>query len=284
MLHFERHARLVFIVACVALVLSGIGFRAAVGLLNVHLTKEPVPLRQSLPTLPSRLEQWKKIGEDGVLVAEVIETLGTEDFLDRNYAVDGRAASGLISLHLAYYTGFIDTVPHVPDRCFEAGGWRKQTLPKNYDLPMDRSGWQPDPDQVHPGGERYQRVTYPNPITDKPVTVRMPIGDYQLRVTEFQRPQQPDVRLYAGYFFIANGRTTASPWDVKRLAFNQTDKFAYYIKVQFTVFGDQSFEVADFMERVSEFAPLLLPRLMRCLPDWVEVGQRQAEEQSSPTD
>ena len=113
MLHFERHARLVFIVACLALILSGIGFKAAVRLLNVYLMKEAVPLRQSLPTLPSRLGNWKKVSEDKSLDEAVIETLGTEDYLDRNYAIDGKPANGVISLHLAYYTGFIDTVPHV---------------------------------------------------------------------------------------------------------------------------------------------------------------------------
>ena len=282
MLHFERHARLVFLVACLALVLSGIGFKAAVRLLNVHLMKEAVPLRQSLPTLPSRLGDWKKVGEDKPLDDAVIETLGTEDYLDRHYAIDGKPANGLMSLHLAYYTGFIDTVPHVPDRCFEAGGWRKQTLPENFDMPIDRSGWRVDNDHVHSSGAAYQLASYRHAITGEQITARMPVGDFQLRVTEFQRPAQPDVRLYAGYFFIANGRTTASPWDVKSLAFNQTDKYAYYVKVQFTMFGDPDFEAEDFIERVSEFAPLLLPPLMRRLPDWAEVELRQAEERSAP--
>lgn len=281
MLQFENHAKSAFIVACVTLLIAGAGFKGLVHALNVYLKKEPVELRQSLPTLPTRLGQWRKFGEDGTLTEEVIETLGTHDYLNRNYAPGGDAENGAVSVHLAYYTGFIDAVPHVPDRCFEAGGWRKQTLPANVDLPIDQSGWRDDPEAVHSGGQRYRLVNYVHPMTGRLEEVRMPIGDFRIRVTEFQNPQEPDVRLYAGYFFIANGLTACSPEQVKLLAFNHSDRYAYYAKVQFTVSGDSQFEVEDFIGRVSDLATELLPPLMRCLPDWAELESESAEDESA---
>jgi hypothetical protein len=102
-------------------------------------------------------------------------------------------------------------------------------------------------------------------------------------VTEFQKVDQPDLRVYAGYFFIANGATTASPEAVKLLAFDPTDEYAYYAKVQFTMTGGREFGVEQFIEHVSDLCETLLPEVMRCLPDWAEVQSwesKAADEQA----
>ena len=54
--------------------------------------------------------------------AAMVESLGTDKYLTRSYALDGDPAKGTMLLHLAYYTGMIDTVPHIPERCWGAGG------------------------------------------------------------------------------------------------------------------------------------------------------------------
>ena len=42
-----------------------------------------------------------------------VEELGTSQYLDRTYALDGDPEKGLASLHIAYYTGAIDDVRHM---------------------------------------------------------------------------------------------------------------------------------------------------------------------------
>jgi len=37
----------------------------------------------------------------------MVESLGTEKYLTRSYAIDGDPSKGVISLHLAYYTGMM---------------------------------------------------------------------------------------------------------------------------------------------------------------------------------
>ena len=272
---FDRQARSAFIIACVTLALCGVGFRSAVGYLNVYLKKEPIELRAHLATIPKTLGRWKAVGERAPLDAAVIETLGTDQYIERVYAVDGVPGKGYLSLHIAYYTGMIDAVPHVPDRCFVAGGGLQlRALPHNYPLPIDRSGWREDP-----AGSAYPLVTFTDRITGRGVTARMPVGDFELRTTEFLSPDHPDVRTYAGYFFVANGRVTPTPEGVRRLAFDLSTKFAYYCKVQLVASG-RDLEAEPFVALAADLLTELLPELMRCLPDWSEV-ETAAEEAST---
>ncbi len=262
---FDRRAKSAFIIACVTLALCGVGFRSAVGYLNVYLKKEPIELRAHLATIPKTLGRWKAVGEARPVDAAVIETLGTDQFLDRLYVADDASGEGRLSLHIAYYTGMIDAVPHVPDRCFVAGGWQIQALPHNYPLPIDRSGWREDP-----AGSAYPLATFTDRITGRGVTARMPLGDFKLRTTEFLRENSPDERTYAGYFFVANGRVTPTPEGVRRLAFDLSTKFAYYCKVQLIARG-RDLEAEPFVTQAADLLTELLPELMRCLPDWFEV-------------
>jgi len=147
---FDRSARYAAIVLCICLVVCGVGFRVAIKQYNVTLQKDAVPLRKNLRTIPTRLDEWTKSGNDEVFSAEIIEALDTEDYLSRTYvrrAPDGRG-DWVVSVHLAYYTGMIDAIPHVPDRCFEAGGLQQRTQPAEYDLPLDQSRWPPHVDKV----------------------------------------------------------------------------------------------------------------------------------------
>lgn len=264
---FDRQAKLAFIIACGTLVLCGIGFRSAVEYLNVYLEKEPVELRRHLATIPRTLGQWRAMEEPQPLTEAVIETLGTRQYLDRSYVLEGDPNLAQLSVHIAYYTGMIDAVPHVPDRCFVAGaGLRPQTLPANYPLALERSRWQADPD-----GLPYPLAKYSDLITGKVITVRMPAGEFKLRTSEYQREDFPDARIYGGYLFIANGGTTATPEGIRLLAFKKSEKHAYYCKVQFIAWGGREFEVQTFLDQVSDLLCELLPELMRCLPDWAEV-------------
>lgn len=274
-MNFDRQAITAFIIACVVLAVSGIGFRMAIGHLNVHLRKLPVDLREHFSSIPRQLGDWRASGIDQTLDATTEETLGTDLYLDRWYVKQENGRNIGIALHMAYYTGMIDAIPHVPDRCMVAGGFTALGQPFYLDLPINTSDWEVDEANVHrSSGKPYPVVSHPHRITGRPQTIRMPVGDFRIRTTEFRHPGSPNSRIYAGFFFIANGQVTANPYNVRALAFDLTDRYAYYCKVQFTMDGGPDMEPEEFAARVAQLAEEVLPEIMRCLPDWLEVESR----------
>ena len=147
-----------------------------------------------------------------------------------------------------------------------AGGLvERSPEPTHYDLDVDQSEWTEDP---------YHRIDGIPFLLDKARglhDVRMPSGDIVVRTSEFLDPARPEERIFAGYFFIANGRLTPTPGGVRMLAFNPKEKYAYYCKLQFMMKGGPDFEVEDFIEVMSDSMNELLGEIMLCLPDWAEV-------------
>src|SRR5207253_2412975 len=126
----------------------------------------------------------------------VVEELGTENFVTRVYAeklpTGSTGRPRILQLHAAYYTGTIDTVPHVPDRCFVGAGWAIVGGPWVRDVPLSTSGWVPAPDlppsmqgkvyttrlsQEYSTLSRGRRVNLPTGIT--------PSSPLRFRVTEY---------------------------------------------------------------------------------------------------
>jgi len=280
---FDRNAKFAFVVLAITLVGLRVGFRFAVESTNAYLEKQPVELRAQLTTIPLRLGNWRSEGEGAPLTAEIIEELGTDQYIDRRYVLSDADGGGLqLMLHITYYTGLIDAVPHVPDRCLVAGGLVPKARPKNLPLNIDDSQWVFSSEHLNKG-RPYPVVIHYDRVTGKPVRVRMPIGDFQLRTTEFGSEENQRLRVYAGYFFIANGETMPNPLDVRKFAFDLTSRYAYYAKVQFLLAGSSDLDQDDFVEIVSGVLPDLLPELMRCLPDWatVESSEDDTEESES---
>jgi len=272
---FDRHAKSAFIVACVLLVGAWVGFTFAVQALNIYLQKYPVELRSPFATISRTLGAWQAVGDDRIMDPTIVQELGTDKYLDRTYALNGKLSDGYISVHLAYYTGMIDAIPHVPERCFGAAGMRDVTLPANLSLPLDRSTWRDDPSlKNHATGRPYPIVDYRSDVhgTRK---LRMPVGEWELRTTEFKDPRYPDARLYGGYLFIANGRVTPNPEGVRLLAFEKSEKYAYYCKVQLTM-SERKLTPEDYLAKSADLMASLLPELMLKLPDWSEVERRDA--------
>lgn len=270
---FDGQARRALIVVTLTLAAGGIGFRYMARAADAYFAKMPVPLRKPLTSIPQQLGPWISQRGDLQLTAEVEEALGSKHYFDRVYAREGDMTG--INVHIVYYTGLIDAVPHVPDRCFVAGGWASTSLPVNLDLPVDRSGWDLDGEHVNlRTGEPYPQVTYRHRVTGEMITVRLPAGGFELRTTEFRKADRPDKRIYAGYFFIANGETTPWPEKVRSFAFDLRTRYAYYAKVQFTTEVPEDFERERFAENVSDLMGHLLPELMSCLPDWAEIEDR----------
>jgi exosortase len=272
---FDRSAKVALVLACLALAASASGFYVAMRALDVHLQKKPVALRRQLDQIPTRLPRWDAVGERVVLSAEVVETLGTDLYLIRQYERrdDPRQRFGV---QVTYYTGMIDAVPHVPERCNLAAGKNMRALPRNLPLPLDESGWEPDPDDRRLDGVPYRTVTVLHPVTRVPERVRLPGGDFTLRAVEFSDDAAPDIRFYVGYFFIANGRIAGKPEAVKKLAFRRSEEYAYYCKVEVSRPGSRDYAAESFVDDAADLLQDLLPEVMRCLPDWSEIGPSDA--------
>jgi hypothetical protein len=209
-----------------------------------------------------------------MMSAEVLEELGTRNYLSRSYqereGKDGRPPRRL-ELHLAYYTGMIDTVPHVPERCMTGAGWTLVSSPVRMPLKLDSSGWLELRDAPEGGQGQYFTARTHNEFSDAPgIRVVLPRdpGGIEMLVSAFELPGR-DVKLFGGYFFIANGGHVGTAEGVRQLAFKLEDDYAYYLKVQVSSIGvkDKDEMVALSSSLVGE----LLPEISRCVPDWVQV-------------
>ncbi len=275
-----------FFVAVGVLALAAVGFGATIRVLKVTLKKLPIypepevlsdgTTRERLTaSIPKETDSWEYLGDAPRLDAEVEQTLGTTNYVSRFYRQKSKEPSSkdggestpkkqnVVDVHLAYYTGMIDTVPHVPDRCFVGGGMLIGAMHGDLHLPLDKSRWSRD-------------LGVPNELEGKVHRVRLASGQYarlprepeKIRMRTMSFLSQGDTS-YAGYFFIANGGTTPSAEDVRLLAFDLTAKHAYYMKVQFTS------RTVGSAEELAEVAASLLDEMfgevMLCVPDWVKV-------------
>ena len=270
---FDRHAKSAFLIVCLLIAGAWVGFTFAVQALNIYLQKYPVELRSPFATISRTLGNWQAVGDDRIMDPAIVQELGTDKYLDRTYALNGKVSEGVISVHLAYYTGMIDAVPHVPNRCFVAAGLKDVSLPDNLPLPLERSLWRDDPSlKNHATEQPYPLVEHRSDVHGTR-TIRMPLGEWELRTTEFKDPRNPEARLYGGFLFIANGRVTPNPEGVRMLAFEKSEKYAYYCKVQLTMLG-RELTPEQYLAKSADLMTSLLPELMLKLPDWSEVERR----------
>ena len=124
-------------VAVITLAVAGLGFYGLIRQFNVYLSKERVELRRPLDAVPTQIGRWQRVGPDTSYPDIMLEELGTRSYLDRVYAIDGDPKTAL-HVHVAYYTGTIDAVPHIPERCWNANGMVMRGQPEVRD--RDR-GW-----------------------------------------------------------------------------------------------------------------------------------------------
>jgi hypothetical protein len=256
------------------------GWSAAIRAYKLYLQKLPIyaPEGRLLRALPAETAHWVRLGADQTVDAETLKVLGTDNYLTRAYLQRGAEDPQRLELHVAYYTNQIDTVPHVPERCFVGAGIALVAGPWFVDIPMDTSGWTP-----HPSASAQEREADPEHRVlsarlpeSSPFgqgrRVRLPRGlspdrPLRMQVTKFADPAGNTI--FAGYFFIANGGWVASANDVRTLAFNLTEDYAYYLKVQFSSTQVKSAE--ELAALAGSFLDDTLGDIMSCVPDWTEV-------------
>jgi len=261
------------VAAAVLLVAAG-GQQTVLATTRTVLLKEPVPLRRPLALVPDELATWQAGGDDIVLPDAQVEALGTRRYLVRRYeasdrqsAVTGRAAR----VHVAYYTGQTDTVPHVPDRCFVAGGLRPMgtertelTFPREVYAPAAEAGRFEARSKLKRGQTGKATVTVPGGAI--PATI------FTYAPSETAGQAEPSNVVY---FFLANGRFMATPEDVRIEGWDPRDKRGYYCKIELALPGvaDQ----ARARQRASDLLAELLPEILACLPDLRKTENAGAE-------
>lgn len=295
-----------FIVVMVILLGSGFGLTATVSRLKLYLQKLPIEAPVQVRSIPTETERWRQVGQDAIAEAAVLEKLGTSNYLTRVYVEknpkDG-ARPRVLELHLAYYTGMVDTVPHVPERCMVGGGWSISGGPYVEPIKLDLDAMRVQEDlsasPLNAPGQTASTAGSTNaasasggrePVLTAPrgsfsaspgsrVRLASGVKDAALRITKFSMPGS-DQTMLAGYFFLANGGITDSAEGVRLLAFDLRSRYAYYLKVQIS---SQSLKTpAELAEMSRDFLQEVLPDIMTCVPDWtlVERGEYPPTDQA----
>ncbi|MEL7239618.1 MAG: hypothetical protein AAGK78_12225, partial [Planctomycetota bacterium] len=140
-------------VVLVILAAGALTFNFAVASMDLRFRKIAMDLREPIAAIDSEVGPWVKINVDTRFPPDMEDALGTLDYINRIY-VDTRKADpkvlaeyratepmtdamrmklhnsvqandpyGVLRLHVAYYTGGVDTVPHIPDRCMIGAGY-----------------------------------------------------------------------------------------------------------------------------------------------------------------
>ncbi len=267
-----------FLVALAMLAVCAAGMSAAITRMGFYLEKKRIeaPGGRRVASLPIETASWvRRPPIDRTETEEVEKVLGTANYVTRTYVQKNPAPDAPtheLEFHVAYYTGMIDTVPHVPDVCFVGGGMQMAQNAVVLPLPLSTAKWTPDESEDLPERlrGRIERARTYNEFGAPTGWVRLPVDPrgIRLRVTSFLLPGT-EKELYAGYFFIANGGTVANAGEVRLLAFELTMDYAYYLKVQFTSTTARSPQ--ELAALGASLLDELLPDMMKCVPDWVEV-------------
>jgi hypothetical protein len=269
----KRSHKMAFAIAAVLMFSAAAGFGTVVKLLGFNIRKSAIEVELKLPSVPGETASWKQFGVDEAMPEEMVSELGTRNYVTRRY-VEKNPPKGkdpqVAELHMAYYTGMVDTVPHIPDRCLVGGGWsidgKTQVLPLK--LENEQAVWRLEETPEESGKIYSARL---GAMSRSPgVRVHLPrdADQIKIRVNPYTHPKA-GTKLYAGYFFIANGGHCDSAEDVRLLAFRLTDSYAYYLKVQVSSTTVKSDE--EFAAMASSLLGELLPDIMLCVPDWVDV-------------
>ncbi|MBX3409943.1 MAG: hypothetical protein KF859_08660 [Phycisphaeraceae bacterium] len=259
---------------CVLIFAAG-GMSFAINYFKLYLNKLPIYPQdgRQVRAIPAESASWVRVGADQRMPPEVEEVLGTLNYVSRTYTRRQTPAGQeplFINFHAAYYTGMIDTVPHVPDRCMVGAGLLLDKVIGDIPIPLDTSNWTPNEDVPDHLRGRIYRARTGEQHTDLPnqrINLPRDAQGLKLRVMRFTGESRRPI--YAGYFFIANGGWVAGANDVRLLAFDLKATYAYYMKIEFQ---SQSVNSAEELAAVAgEFLTEYFAEIMRCVPDWVEV-------------
>ena len=131
-----------FLICVALLAIAGGGMSFAVKKFEMHLKKEPLPLKKSLEMLDEKdLSSYKVITKKKIHNKEVVEALGTKQYIQWILEDTDASPDNIISkcsLFITYYE-LPDKVPHVPEECY-AGAGHQKLAGKDLELVIDKGG------------------------------------------------------------------------------------------------------------------------------------------------
>ncbi|HRK31320.1 MAG TPA: exosortase-associated EpsI family protein [Tepidisphaeraceae bacterium] len=253
-----------FIAVAAILIIAAVSLNATVQKMQLSFRKEPVALQQSLKELSPVLGPWVLVTTDERASYELEDALGTKEYIFRDYidsrlvsadvieqfkgkpaaerhqmlgVIRGKTPQAVIHVGVTYYTGMVDTVAHIPDRCYVADGF----VPSQYDI----SRWE----------------CFAERSSDNQAAARF------IHFVD-QVAERQSIPRNVAYFFNVNGRYTNDPLDVRATLQDLFQKHGYYAKVEMM----SALEDRKLAEHaMADFAGHALPELEKVLPDWEKV-------------
>lgn len=273
----DRRGWVHFGVCAGVLLVTAVGWSWAVNVLKLAMYKEPVPWPAEvrvdpkdfrLLSLPAKFGPYEQVLADGelerqangapdgeiVFAADQMEMLKIGTPIDearvaqrrsnwyvariyRDTRRSPRDPMAYWRLEMFYYTGALDKVPHVPERCAVAGGAQMVgSTTIEFDVPAARRPW------------------------DRPIPFRRTVFEMIDRASQSKR-QNAEY-----YTFSLNGQAESS-WEQVRwtLSTSPQMKYCYFAKVQFGPLGEVS-DLADTDEAARAFVGSFLPSVLYTLP------------------
>ena len=157
--------------------------------------------------------------------------------------------AAVMSFNVTYYTGMVDTVAHVPERCMVADGFE----PRNPQIIKVVAGQYPD------GSPREIQVAFS---------------------TFEDQTGHGRVSRNVAYFFHCNGGYEPSPVGVRGKLQNLFERHGYYAKVELMTDDPAKPESRGprkeggpqkSIDAMTDILTAAMPEIERCLPDWNEV-------------
>jgi len=216
--------------------------------------------KKSVPLIRPLLELPESYGERFVLAKEVdfgpkakhivggkerlrpdtVDVLGTKDFvtwyyLDTSQTGPGGKCDTFVRLHVVYYTGLLDAVPHVADICMLAGGAQA--------LGSRLVDWH---------------------VNDPPAEWRQ-WEDVKVRRSEFVKDR---ARTVVYYLFSVNGEPKNHRLDVRKALADPFQEYAYYAKIEVSAgrMSEREFTSAQQEEIARAFFAQATGAILRHLP------------------
>lgn len=265
-----------FVVATFVLAVSALTLNAGVEWFQLQFKKQPVALRvksfsDAAEGIPAQLGDWVQVSQDQPLDPDMEANLRSRQYIFRDYVnsrlvkVSDIAAirndspahqhedlaklrqyappEAFLRIAITYTTGLVDTVAHIPERCYVADGFE----PSSWEIKQAICGAFPD---------------------GKPRNI-------EFRFIRFEdQSGRNRVACRVGYLFNVNGRYESDPYAVRRRLQNLLERYGYYAKVELMTvaeasdFGTDSHQAEATLAAMKDFLTCALPELERCLPDW----------------
>lgn len=248
----------------------------------------PLRAKEGLTALPLQLGSWVCVPEAQTVNADTAHELHTDQYVFRDYVDTSAQATGVvkgvggpvatkaevlalgsmtakervgkllemrnknnnsvISVAVTYYTGKVDTVPHVPERCYVADGFQ----PQYHNTKLWKLG------EYSPGVPR----------------------EVETRFIDFEdQTSRGAQNRCVGYFFHANGKYEQDPNTVRIRLQELKQNYAYFAKIEVMTLLPNRPNVSEHdplkendreaaAGAMQRFLTSALPEIEKLLPDW----------------